>query len=209
MDQPPPEGRGLASKKSGQVLFDSHMRTLVDASVALVNALTDGEARGRGYVAPEGAERVGAVRAVLNAGADLGLNAADHLAETARTLRTVFEAVADDRLDDAAHALNALLRDSGARPQLDRVPGEPWQVHFHGADDSYAIGWSAGCATGLAMAVGGDYAGRLGVCVAPRCDRVYVDTSRNAGRQFCSTACQNRVKAAAFRARRAGDDGAA
>ena len=180
------------------------MRTLLDASVALVNALTDGEARGRGYTAPEGAERVGAVRAVLNAGEDLRLAAADHLAATARSLRAVFEAVADDRLDDAAHALNALLRDSGARPQLDRVPGEPWQVHFHGADDSYAVGWSAGCATGLAMAVGGDYAGRLGVCAALHCDRVYVDTSRNAGRQFCSTACQNRVKAAAFRARREG-----
>ncbi|WP_405875666.1 CGNR zinc finger domain-containing protein [Streptomyces xanthophaeus] len=37
---------------------------------------------------------------------------------------------------------------------------------------------------------------------AGRCDRVYADTSRNAARQFCSTACQNRTKAAAFRARR-------
>ncbi len=183
------------------------MRTLLDASAALVNALTDGQARGRGYLAPEGAERVGAVRAVLNADADLGREAADHLAATARTLRVVFEAVAEDRLDEAALALNTLLRESGARPQLDRVPGEPWQVHFHGADDSYAVGWSAGCATGLAMAIGGDYAGRLGVCAAPRCDRVYVDTSRNAGRQFCSTACQNRVKAAAFRARRGSEAG--
>ncbi|MGW7325252.1 CGNR zinc finger domain-containing protein [Streptomyces sp. NPDC054845] len=40
------------------------------------------------------------------------------------------------------------------------------------------------------------------MCRAVRCDRVYVDTSRNAGRQFCSTACQNRTKAAAFRARK-------
>jgi predicted RNA-binding Zn ribbon-like protein len=29
-----------------------------------------------------------------------------------------------------------------------------------------------------------------------------VDTSRNATRRFCSTACQNRVKAASFRAAR-------
>ncbi|MFE1952846.1 CGNR zinc finger domain-containing protein [Streptomyces sp. NPDC059524] len=184
------------------MLFDSHMKALLDASAALVNALTDGEARGRPYAAPEGAERVGAVRAALSAGADLEQDAADRLAATARALRTVFEAVAADDLDAAAPALNALLRDTGARPQLDRSPGEPWQVHFHGSEDSYAVGWSAGCATGLAMALGGDYAGRLGVCAAPRCDRVYVDTSRNAGRQFCSTACQNRVKAAAFRARR-------
>ncbi|MGW7823821.1 CGNR zinc finger domain-containing protein [Streptomyces puniciscabiei] len=187
------------------MLFDSHMRRLLDASVALVNALTDGAARGRHYRAPTGAERVAAVRSALSAGPDLGLGEADRLAATARTLRSVFEAAAADRLDDAALALNALLRETGARPQLDRAAGEPWQVHFHGADDSYAVGWSAGCATGLAMALGSDYAGRLGVCAAPRCDRVYVDTSRNAGRQFCSTACQNRVKAAAFRARRAND----
>ncbi|WP_345656616.1 CGNR zinc finger domain-containing protein [Streptomyces siamensis] len=184
-------------------MFDSHMRSLLDASVALVNALTDGEARGRRYLAPVGAERVEAVREALAAGADLERVEADRLAATARALRTVFEAAAADRLDDAAPALNALLRETGARPQLDRTPGEPWQVHFHGADDSYAVGWSAGCATGLAMTLGGDHAGRLGVCAAPHCDRVYVDTSRNAGRQFCSTACQNRVKTAAFRARRA------
>ena len=182
------------------------MSSLLAASVGLVNALTPGEARGRRYVAPEGAERVEAVRATLSAGPDLGLGEADRLAETARSLRVVFEAAAADRPDDAASALNTLLRESGARPQLDRTPGHPWQVHFHGADDSYAVGWSAGCATGLAMALGSDYAGRLGVCAAPRCDRVYVDTSRNAGRQFCSTACQNRVKAAVFRARRAGDE---
>ncbi|WP_051965908.1 CGNR zinc finger domain-containing protein [Kitasatospora mediocidica] len=182
------------------------MRILLEASVALVNALTDGQAHGRRYIAPEGAQRVGAVRAALAAGTDLEVGEADRLADTARALRGVFEAAAADRLDDAAAALNALLRESGARPQLDRTPGEPWQVHFHGADDSYAVGWSAGCATGLAMALGGDHAGRLGVCAAPHCDRVYVDTSRNAGRQFCSTTCQNRVKAAAFRARRAGHD---
>jgi predicted RNA-binding Zn ribbon-like protein len=30
---------------------------------------------------------------------------------------------------------------------------------------------------------------------------VYVDTSRNGSKRFCSTACQNRVKAATFRER--------
>ena len=32
--------------------------------------------------------------------------------------------------------------------------------------------------------------------------RVYVDVSRNGRRRFCSTSCQNRVKTAAFRARK-------
>ncbi|MCZ4121909.1 CGNR zinc finger domain-containing protein [Streptomyces sp. H39-S7] len=189
------------------MLFDSHMAALLDACVALVNALTDGDARGKPFTAPAGADLPAAVHTALpSPGARSGTiepAAAAHLAETARRLREVFEAVAGDRMDDAVTVLNELLRSNGARPQLDRVEGEPWQVHFHGADDSLAVGWSAGCATGLAMVIGGDLAGRLGICQAARCDRVYVDTSRNAARQFCSTACQNRSKAAAFRARRA------
>jgi predicted RNA-binding Zn ribbon-like protein len=64
-------------------------------------------------------------------------------------------------------------------------------------------GWAAGCAIGLAFVIGGELYDRLGVCTAPHCDRVYVDTSRNGSKRFCSTACQNRVKAAAFRERHA------
>jgi predicted RNA-binding Zn ribbon-like protein len=78
---------------------------------------------------------------------------------------------------------------------LGRHDGEPWRLHFHGAEDSLA--------TGLAVVLGSDLRGRIGVCTAPRCDRVYVDASRNGTRRFCSTTCQNRVKTAAFRARQA------
>ncbi|MQY13366.1 hypothetical protein SRB5_35140 [Streptomyces sp. RB5] len=185
-------------------MFDSHVTVLLDASVALVNALTPGTARGKPYEVPS--DLPGAVAAALPSvdAAEVQERSALYLARTADRLRTVFEAAAAGHVDTAAAEVNALLRDTGARPQLDRAPGEPWQLHFHGADDSLAVGWSAGCATGLALAVGSSLAGRLGVCAAGGCDRVYVDTSRNAGRQFCSTACQNRVKAAAFRARRLG-----
>jgi hypothetical protein len=62
---------------------------------------------------------------------------------------------------------------------------------------------TASCATALAIALASEVSARLGVCAAPHCDRVYVDTSRNGSRRFCSAACQSRVKAAAFRARRA------
>jgi predicted RNA-binding Zn ribbon-like protein len=188
------------------VLYDSHMAVVLDAAVAFVNVLTDGEARGKAYVAPTDVAlpaAVGDTLVQLSARrVTVDGDAAAHLAETAHRMREVFEAVTDGRIDDAAAVVNALLAANGARPQLDRVDGEPWQVHFHGADDSIGVGWSAGCATGLAMAIGGGLAGRLGVCQAVRCDRVYVDTSRNGARQFCSTACQNRTKAAAFRARR-------
>jgi predicted RNA-binding Zn ribbon-like protein len=70
--------------------------------------------------------------------------------------------------------------------------------------------WTAICAEGLARIVGLQAAHRLGVCSASRCDRVFVDTSKNATRRFCSPACQNRTKMAAFRSRHrqgAGDGG--
>jgi predicted RNA-binding Zn ribbon-like protein len=51
------------------------------------------------------------------------------------------------------------------------------------------------------VALGSDLGGRLGVCSAPACDRVYVDGSKNGTRRFCSTRCQSRVKAAAHRSR--------
>jgi predicted RNA-binding Zn ribbon-like protein len=194
------------------VRFDSHIELLLEASVSLVNELTDGERRGKPYTAPTGAAVPRAAAMALPSGArgsvpaELPAASAEYLVGTARALRAVFEAMDDARPDDAAAAVNQLLLETGARPQLDRAPGEPWQVHFHGASDTYGVGWAAGCATALALAIGSDLAGRLGVCVAPRCDRVYVDASRNAVRRFCSAPCQSRVKAAAFRARQESDD---
>jgi len=44
---------------------------------------------------------------------------------------------------------------------------------------------------------------RSGACSATNCDRVYADTSRNAGKRYCSAACANRSAVARFRARTA------
>jgi predicted RNA-binding Zn ribbon-like protein len=193
---------------TGQLLFDSHIELLLDAAVSLVNELTDGERQGRAYAAPTGHDLLATAAAALPARSQavvperLPADSAAYLTRAAQVMRGVFEAMHDGRVDNAAAAINKLLAETGARPQLDRVADEPWQVHFHGSSDTYGVGWSAGCATALALAVGSELAGRLGVCSAPHCDRVYVDASRNAARRFCSAPCQSRVKAAAFRARR-------
>ena len=105
------------------------------------------------------------------------------------------------QIKGAAARVNAVLIRTGARPELERHDGQSWHLHFHAADNSLPNGWAAGCATGLAVVLGGSGADRLGVCTAPGCDRVFVDTSRNGTRRYCSTSCQNRVKTAAFRAR--------
>ncbi len=176
---------------------------MVTVATDLVNLLTAGEDRGRHYAPPEGEERTAAVGAVLRGagGREATWEEAAGLCFVAAELRGVFEAVSSGAVDDAARRVNALLARTGARPELERHDGEPWHLHFHAADDSLPNGWAAGCATGLAVVIGSDLHDRLGVCTAPRCDRVYVDTSRNGTRRYCSTSCQNRVKTAAFRAR--------
>jgi predicted RNA-binding Zn ribbon-like protein len=176
-------------------------------AVALVNLLTPGEDRSRPYEPPAGTERAAALNALFKStGSRSQVTSAEAagFVPVAADLRAVFASVAAGDIDRAAHRVNDLLAATGAHPALQRHDGEPWHIHFHSADEtSLAKGWAAGCATGLAIVLGGELHDRLGVCTAPRCDRVYVDTSRNGSRRFCSTACQNRVKAAAFRERHA------
>lgn len=187
---------------TGQVSFDSHARNVLAASVEYVNRLTPGFSGGAPYAGP-----VNEVRAAADSLVAIGYPQPHVRPEDARRLtvlagrmRIVFEAAHSGDLDRAADEINALLVDTNARPQLDRRD-KGWSLHFHGPDDGLVNGWAAGCAAGLALALGSDLAGRLGVCAAPQCDRVFVDTSRNGQRRFCSPQCQSRVKAAAHRAR--------
>jgi predicted RNA-binding Zn ribbon-like protein len=177
-------------------------------AVGLVNVLTPGEARGRPYTPPDDDHLCAEVTAVLRTGSPrtppVPAEDAEELRAVATELRTVFEAVTRDDVDAAALQVNKLLAWTGARPALDRHDGEGWHLHFHGSAESLVNGWAAGCATGLAVVLGTDDRGRLGLCTAPRCDRAYVDASRNGTRRFCSTTCQNRVKTAAFRSRQPG-----
>ena len=187
--------------------FNSHTDRVVAVAVSLVNTLTAGEACGHGYDPPAGPDLRRAATAVLRAASPRtpGLSGpeAAQLSELAAKLRVVFAGVAAGDVDAAAHQVNELIAEAGAHPWLDRHDGEPWHLHYHGTQDSLVTGWAAGCAAGLAVVLGSDLRGRIGVCTAPRCDRVYVDASRNGTRRFCSTSCQNRVKTAAFRARQA------
>ncbi|MET9270739.1 CGNR zinc finger domain-containing protein [Kribbella sp. NPDC003557] len=180
---------------------------MLAASVEYVNRLTPGYTGGVPYDAP--ADEPDAITAaVAEALTTIGhppkavpVDDARRLKHLAGRMRIVFEAANAGDLDAAAAEINALLLDTNARPQLDRGKDRPWSLHFHGPDEQLANGWAAGCAAGLALAVGSDLAGRLGVCAAPHCDRVFVDVSKNGQRRFHSPQCQSRVKAATHRAR--------
>jgi predicted RNA-binding Zn ribbon-like protein len=193
------------------MLFDSHVATLLETTVQLVNRLTPGLDGGREVDAPgdERAVRAAVRDAVNSQGYDVSLRGvsssdAAMIARTVTEARRVIEDIERGDLATAARRTNVLLRRTGARPQLDTHGPGVWNLHFHGPDDTFGVGWSAGIAAGLAMALGTTDAGRLGVCAAQGCDRVHLDTSRNGGRRFCSTRCQNRTKNAAHRARQAG-----
>ncbi|MGH3453866.1 MAG: CGNR zinc finger domain-containing protein [Nocardioidaceae bacterium] len=185
--------------------FNSHLDAIVAVAVRLVNVATPGHNQGRDYVVPTGAELTRAVNDATGVGQPWVLSdaGARELAARAVRLRAVFEAVADGDLDRAAGDLNDLMAAVGVKPMLRRHDGEPWHLHFHARSEKTVDNWLAGLSFGLGVVVGSEHAQRLGVCVAQACDRVYVDVSRNGRRRFCSTACQSRTKAAAYRARQA------
>lgn len=189
--------------------FASHLNDVVRVSSALVNVATPGERQGRPYAVPPPAELAAELHsALLRAdrrapapGRQLPLYVG-----LAERMRPLFEAADRADWDAAAGHANRLLAHYRPTPHLEKHGDEPWHLHFHGPADADPIEWGGAFATALASVVGSDYAGRLGVCAAPACDRVFVDVSRNGNRRFCSEACQNRVKAAAHRARRRSTD---
>jgi predicted RNA-binding Zn ribbon-like protein len=180
------------------------MSDVVTMAVGAVNVLTPGWQRGREY---PGAARPEDLAGVLVARAQSSHRAPDgddvtQLRGYTDRIYAVFGAVEAGDADTACALVNALMADTLAAPVLSRHGDQPWHLHFHAPEASWARSWAASMATALAIVLGNPMADRLGVCSAPQCDRVFVDTSRNGTRRFCSTACQNRVKAAAFRARK-------
>lgn len=186
--------------------LDSHTLGVLEVGIALVNVAVPGERRGRPYPpAADGAELRERLDSVVSAtfGYHLPPEDAPVLARAAEQLRQAFGAVADNNMDAAATQINAMITEYGARPTLIRRGSQPWHLHFHAPDAAPGAGIAAACTVGVAYVLGSEHADRIGVCSADNCDRVYFDTSRNGTKRFCSTACQNRSKTAAFRARRA------
>jgi predicted RNA-binding Zn ribbon-like protein len=116
-------------------------------------------------------------------------------------LRAVWQAVGPDEL---AAIVNALLRDSGARPWL-VDHGGGWGWHLHVTEPSAPLADRIGAQAGFAFAdlVRLGETDRLRTCDAPDCDAVLIDMSRNRSRRYCDTGnCGNRQHVAAYRARR-------
>jgi predicted RNA-binding Zn ribbon-like protein len=119
------------------------------------------------------------------AGATAGLVRAVALAETQ---------------DDVLTRLNELLTLARPRPYATAHDGE-LHLHYARPDAPVLEQLTTTVAMGLSQVVVQHGWQRLGVCSAENCDDVYVDTSRNASRRYCSNTCASRSTVAAYRAR--------
>jgi predicted RNA-binding Zn ribbon-like protein len=96
--------------------------------------------------------------------------------------------------------LNELLALARPRPYATDHDGE-LHLHYARPDSAALEQLTTTVAMGLSQVVVQHGWQRLGVCSAEGCDNVYVDTSRNASRRYCSNTCASRSTVAAYRAR--------
>ena len=103
--------------------------------------------------------------------------------------------------DAVLEKLNVLLGLARPRPYATDHDGE-LHLHYAREDAPLVEQLTTTVAMGLSQVVVQHGWQRLGVCSAEGCDDVYVDTSRNASRRYCSNTCASRSTVAAYRARR-------
>jgi predicted RNA-binding Zn ribbon-like protein len=169
---------------TSQAGFGSHADRVVHLGVAIVNALTPGDERGRPVPSLTPAANEARAR-------ESGLRGHDDIAlltRLAADLRPVFEATSRGSQDGAVELVNQLIDKYQPVPYLGRDAGESWRLHYMSTSLRGESSWGAGCVAALASVLGSSEWRRLGVCSAERCDRVFVDISRNGTRRYCSAA---------------------
>ncbi|WP_226343885.1 CGNR zinc finger domain-containing protein [Agilicoccus flavus] len=125
----------------------------------------------------------------------------DEVRALARRLHALWRAPEDELVA----GVNDLLREAGALPQVVRHDHWGWHLHATNPDRPLAERIAVEAAMAFVDVLRSDETNRLRTCAADGCEGVLIDLSRNRSRRFCSAACGNRVAAAAYRARRAGD----
>lgn len=122
----------------------------------------------------------------------------ESLTEWAGRLRPVFT---ESDMDAVVDLVNELLADSASKPYVSQHDGRAPHLHYASEHDDAVGRLRALTAAGLAHLLCEDPQ-RLGHCGRSDCEVVYVDTSRNGRRRFCSTRCANRTRVAEHRDRR-------
>ena len=124
------------------------------------------------------------------------------LAELRAGLREVFDAPGGDRSRRMVRQLNVLLARHPLALSISGHDDADWHLHVASTGGPVAVEYAAGAVTGLTMAFLDLGADRFGTCTAAGCTDVFLDTTRNRSRRFCSERCATRSHVAALRSRR-------
>lgn len=119
-----------------------------------------------------------------------------------KKLREVFDLGAANRDAEAVTALNALLESYPVQPRISGHDSGDWHMHVTSRGSLVSAEYLAGAVWGLAVWLCEYGSARFGVCADARCRKVYLDTSSNCCRRFCSERCATRSHVAAHRARK-------
>jgi predicted RNA-binding Zn ribbon-like protein len=119
-----------------------------------------------------------------------------------KRLRDVFDHGSSQRDVDAVAALNGLLELYPVQPRISGHDAADWHMHVTGRGASATAEYLSGAIWGLAVWLCEYGSARFGVCADERCGNVYLDTSSNCCRRFCSERCATRSHVAAHRARK-------
>jgi predicted RNA-binding Zn ribbon-like protein len=106
--------------------------------------------------------------------------------------------------DEAALAVNRILRAAKALPYLVRHDHWDWHLHATVPEAPLAERIRVEAAMALIEVIRMNELGRLRVCEADDCLGLVLDLSRSGSKRFCSVRCGNRMNMIAFRERRAG-----
>jgi len=122
------------------------------------------------------------------------------VADLGRRVRAVVEAGSEQAVIDR---LNELLGCAQVHPRMTNHDGT-LHVHYSREGAPAVEQLTTTVAVGMAMLVTRYGWARLGICGAEDCQGVFIDTSRNNSRRFCSETCASRASVAAYRARQRG-----
>lgn len=114
----------------------------------------------------------------------------------------MFVASGDDDVQVVVDGLNELLDRHPVTPMISTH--DLGNLHLHVANRAASVSelLVSEALLGLATLVCDLGPSRLGVCAASPCTNVYVDTSPNQSRRYCSDRCSSRANVAAYRARK-------
>jgi predicted RNA-binding Zn ribbon-like protein len=171
-----------------------------ELAVRLVNTTANGEQEGGDSIATlDGLQAL--IADLMHAGDRVTRRDLDAIRALRAEFRRIFVACAAGNGTEVVDRLNALLVQHPVHPQISGHDGQAWHLHLTqggSVADQYAAGAAMGMAAHLAQAGTEPF----GTCQAASCQGVFIDTSSNGSRRYCSGRCASRANVTALRERR-------